>query len=143
MKKFGVSRRVLLFIAGGLWIIAGINILRIGVITWLDTSQYWLFKVAETIVVFLLFFFLVFRRLFQKYTLRISQKKEKSCPFSFFDIKGWIMMTFMITLGILVRKFHWLPDSFISVFYIGLSIALALTGCLFISRGLKNRNFPK
>ena len=42
------------------------------------------------------------------------------------------MMVFMIALGITIRSLHLLPDSFISVFYTGLSIALILTGILFI-----------
>lgn len=41
-------------------------------------------------------------------------------------------MIFMISLSITIRSFHLLPDSFISVFYTGLSIALILTGILFI-----------
>ena len=94
--EFRVNRRLLL-IAGCVWIIAGINILRIGIITWLNYAHYWLFKVGEAIVVFLLFFQFVFRRLFVKHSERISQKGEKNCPFSFFDVKGWIVMIFMIT----------------------------------------------
>ena len=97
---FRVNRRTLLLIAGCVWIIAGINILRIGIVTWLNDAHYWLFKVGEAIVVFLLFFQFVFRRLFIKHSERISQKGEKNCPFSFFDVKGWIVMIFMITFGI-------------------------------------------
>ena len=41
-------------------------------------------------------------------------------------------MIFMISLGITIRSFHLLSESFISVFYTGLSIALILTGILFI-----------
>ena len=63
----------------------------------------------------------------------IERKKEqKNCPFSFFDVKSWIVMIFMICMGITIRSFHLLPESFISVFYTGLSIALILTGVLFI-----------
>ena len=80
--EFRVNRRTLLLIAGCVWIIAGINILRIGIITWLNDAHYWLFKVGEAIVVFLLFFQFVFRRLFVKHSERISQKGEKNCPFS-------------------------------------------------------------
>ena len=82
-----------------------------------------MFKIGEATVVFLLFFVLVFRRLYYKHTQRIEQKKEhRNCPFSFFDVKSWIKMIFMISL----------PETFISVFYTGLSIALILTGVLFI-----------
>lgn len=131
--KYGVSRQSLLVIAGFVWIIAGVNILRIGIVTWMNSSQDWMFKIGEATVVFLLFFVLVFKRLYYKHTRRIEQKKEEqNCPFSFFDVKSWILMVFMISLGITIRSLHLLPDSFISVFYTGLSIALLLTGLLFI-----------
>ena len=125
--KYGVNRQILLITAGTVWIIAGANILRIGIVTWLNTSQDWMFKIGEATVVFLLFFVLIFRRLYYK-----QKKEHRNCPFSFFDVKSWIIMIFMISLGIIIRSFHLLPDSFISVFYTGLSIALILTGILFI-----------
>lgn len=136
---FKVGKRVLLLTAGCVWILAGVNILRIGIITWLSDAHYWLFKVGEAIVIFLLFFNFVFRKLFYKHTERIAQKGEKSCPFSFFDIKGWIVMVGMIVFGVTVRHFHLLPTSFISVFYTGLSSALIITGILFIIQGVKIR----
>lgn len=129
---FKVNKKTLLLIAGAVWLIAGINILRIGITTWVNTDQYWLFKIGEATIVFLLFFILVFKRLFDKHTKRIENKKEKSCPFSFFDKKGWIIMSFMITLGVTIRKYQLLPNSFISVFYTGLSLALIITGILFL-----------
>ena len=54
--KYGVNRKVLLITAGIVWMAAGANILRIGIVTWLTDSQYWLFKIGEATVVFLLFF---------------------------------------------------------------------------------------
>lgn len=131
--KYGVSRQSLLVIAGFVWMIAGANILRIGIVTWMNSSQNWMFKIGEATIVFLLFFVLIFKRLYYKHTQRIELKKEEhNCPFSFFDVKSWILMVFMISLGITIRSLHLLPDSFISVFYTGLSIALLLTGLLFI-----------
>lgn len=131
--KYGVNRQILLIIAGTVWIIAGGNILRIGIVTWMNNSHDWMFKIGEATIVFLLFFVLIFKRLYYKHTRRIEQKKEtRNYPFSFFDVKSWIIMIFMISLGITIRSFHLLPESFISVFYTGLSIALILTGILFI-----------
>ena len=58
--KFGVNKKILLYTAGCVWIFAGINILRIGIVTWLNDTHYWLFKIGEATIVFLLFFILVF-----------------------------------------------------------------------------------
>lgn len=121
--RYGVNRQFLMFMAGVVWILAGVNILCIGIMTWINISSFQLFRVCEAIVVFLLFFNFVFKKLFYKHTRRIEQKKDKSCPFAFFDVKGWIIMAVMITVGILVRKFQLLPNTFISVFYVGLSSA--------------------
>ena len=138
--KYGVTKKTLLITAGAIWLIAGVNILRIGVGCWINDSQYWLFKFCEATLVFLLFFGIIFHKLYRKHTRRISQKKSKNCPFSFFDVKGWIVMVFMITIGILARTQHLLPESFIAVFYTGLSVALIATGIRFISFWWKNRN---
>lgn len=133
--KLGVSRYTLLFIAGTIWILAGMNILRIGIVTWMNDTQWWLCKVAEATLVFLIFFLLIFRKLLNKHTRRIMRKKEKSCPFSFFDLKSWMVMIGMMAFGIMARHFGWLPASFISFFYTGLSCALIITGLLFLGRG--------
>ena len=52
--KFGVNKKVLLYTAGCVWIFAGINILRIGIVTWLNDTHYWLFKIGEATIVFFL-----------------------------------------------------------------------------------------
>lgn len=141
--KFWVSKRFLLLTAGIVWVIAGANILRIGIVTWTATPQTWQFRLSEAIGIFLLFFVLVFRRLYYRHTDRIENKKsDKNCPFGFFDAKGWIIMAFMITGGILIRAFKLLPESFISVFYTGLGLALVYTGILFLRYGWK-RNKPQ
>ncbi len=131
--KYGVNKEVLLITAGTVWIIAGANILRIGILTWMNNAEGWPYKIAEATIVFLVFFFFIFKRLYTKHTQRIEEKKEQNnCPFAFFDTKSWIIMLFMIGLGVTIRSFRLLPESFISVFYTGLSSALILTGILFI-----------
>lgn len=138
--KYGVSRNFLLLTAGTVWLIAGINILRIGLVCWMaDTSHAWFLKMGEASIVFLFFFGLIFQKVYHKHRLRISRKQEKNCPFSFFDRQGWLLMFFMITLGVTVRRLHLLPESFISVFYTGLSVALMATGVRFLRYGWRNK----
>ena len=54
-RMFRVNKRILLFIAGCVWIIAGVNILRIGILTWMHDAHYSVLKVGEAVIVFLLF----------------------------------------------------------------------------------------
>ncbi len=130
--KYGVNKEILLITAGTVWIIAGANILRIGIVTWLNNSEGWMFKIGEaTIVSSAVLRINLQKTLLQAYSKDRTEKEQKNC-FSFFDVKSWIVMIFMICMGITIRSFHLLPESFISVFYTGLSIALILTGVLFI-----------
>lgn len=135
--KHGVSGKSLLMTAGIVWLIAGGNIFRIGMTCWMNSEQFWLLKLGETSLVFLLFFGIIFHRLYRKHTQRIALKSGNSCPFSFFDAKGWIMMAVMITFGIVARKLQLFPLEFIAVFYTGLSLALMGTGIRFIGKWMK------
>ena len=65
--KYGVTKNTLLITAGIVWLLAGINILRIGISCWINDSHYWFFKVCEATIVFLLFFGLIFHKLYKKH----------------------------------------------------------------------------
>ena len=142
MNKYGVNKNTLLLLAVSIWIFSGINVFRIGIITWYKNADFDFQNIGIAFFVFLLFYYFIFRQQFQKLAKRINNKSsDKSCPFSFFDLKGWLTMAFMILLGISIRKWELLPTQFISVFYTGLSLALILTGLLFIRhRWTKNNS---
>ena len=111
--KYGVSSNTLLLTAGIVWLVAGINILRIGISCWITDAHYWLLKVCEASLIFLLFFCMIFHKLYRKHAQRITAgNPNKRCPFSFFDVKGWLVMAFMIALGITIRTARLLPESF-------------------------------
>ena len=61
--------------------------------------------------------------------------EEDRVPFwKFFDTKGYLIMAFMMTMGIGLRSSGIAPTWFIAFFYAGLGIALALSGCCFLVR---------
>lgn len=138
--KFGVNKKVLLYTAGCVWIFGRYQYLTHRYHHMVKRYPLLVIQDRGATIVFLLFFNLVFKRLFYKHSERISRKNGKHCPFSFFDVKGWIIMIFMIAFGITIRTFHLLPNSFISVFYTGLSTALIITGFLFLRQGKTVRN---
>lgn len=136
--KYGVSPNTLLITAGTIWSLAGVNILRIGLTCWIDDGHYWLFKVCEASLVFLLFFGIISIG-YTRNILSVSHRRKGStAPFPF-RRKGWIVMIGMIAMGIVIRTCHLLPDSFIAVFYTGLSLALLGTGLRFIWYWWRNR----
>ena len=130
--KLRVRRRTLIVTAGAVWIIAGGNILKIGIVTGLEDPSCWTQEAIGAVLVFGVFFFLIFRRLFVRHASRIALKDDDNHPLAFFDARGWAVMGFMMGMGITIRALHLLPDWFIAFFYTGLSVALMATGGLFL-----------
>lgn len=125
-----VKNRVLLLIAGIVWLIAGVNIARIGLLAY--TGNLSLLRVACSALIYSAFWFMVFKKLVVKHTVRIHQYvTEKQYFWNFFDLKSFFIMAFMMTLGIAIRSLHLMPDVFIAVFYTGLGLALMWAGVKF------------
>ena len=125
-----VKKYNLLLIASFVWIIAGFNILHIGIVTY--TNYLNIINLFLSLLVFLFFFFFFFSKLLFKHTNRIKNFEEDFQLFiKFFDKKSFIIMVCMIIFGILIRTLHLVPDVFIAVFYSGLGSALFLAGILF------------
>ncbi|MGL5317542.1 MAG: hypothetical protein ACRC9Q_02410 [Bacteroidales bacterium] len=123
-----VSRNILYLFAGILWLVAGVNVIRIGIGVMDDHPSHLFIFLALILLIFLLFSKIVFARVFRQNIKRIDLLEENEIHFwKFMDRKGYIIMLFMISLGIIVRHFHLLSDFFISFFYIGLGAALSLT----------------
>ncbi len=133
-----IKKQNLLLLAAIVWMIAGFNILRIGIETY--AAYKGIINFALSLLVFLLFWFMVFYKLTVKHTDRIrNYQEERQFFLNFFDLKSFLIMAFMITFGITIRTFHLLPDRFIAVFYTGLGAALFLAGITFG----QNYIFPK
>mgnify|MGYP003371790975 FL=1 len=126
-----IKNKYLLLIAAIVWLIAGFNVLKIGVETYINYVT--VINLLLSLVVFLAFWIMVFSKLVKKHTLRISSyESEKQWFYLFFDLKSFIIMAIMMTMGIVIRYYALLPDVFIAVFYTGLGSALALAGILFM-----------
>ena len=126
-----IKNKYLLLIATIVWLIAGFNVLKIGVETYINYVT--VINLLLSLAVFLVFWIMVFSKLVKKHTLRISSyESEKQWFYLFFDLKSFIIMAIMMTMGIVIRYYALLPDVFIAVFYTGLGSALALAGILFM-----------
>ncbi len=131
-----VKRRTLLLIAGFVWAIAGFNILKIGVESYAGYVH--VTNLILSLLVFLIFWFMIFGKLVVKHTTRIqSYEEEKKFFWNFFDIPSFLIMAFMMTFGITIRSFNLLPDIAIAVFYSGLGLALFGAGLKFIRNYFK------
>lgn len=133
-----VKTTTLLAIAGVFWLIAGINVAIVGVQAYRVAAvgaAPWVMAllIVGTIAVFAVFFFRIFKPYSAKHARRVDEMaEERVSAFRFMDRKGYIMIAFMIALGAGLRLSGFVPDWFIAFFYVGLGVALALTGALFL-----------
>lgn len=128
-----VKRKHLIWAAGCMWIIAGVNVFHIGMQVW-QVKQRPLLHFAGVFATFLFFAF-IFKRAYEKNINRISKMDNPPHPFAFFDLKGWGIIVVMMTLGFSVRHFALMPVSFIAPFYQGLGACLTIYGCRFLWKG--------
>lgn len=125
-----VKKRTLLLLAALIWGVAGFNILRIGMVSYVGYTG--VFNFILSAVVFLLFQTFVFGPLVRRHTIRIlGYPEEKQFFLKFFDCKSFLIMAFMMTFGIGLRASGLAPIRFIAVFYTGLGAALFVAGLLF------------
>ena len=129
-KRFCVKNRTLLLIAGIVWLAAGFNVARLGVLSYLEIERRW-YLYLLSVVVFLLFGTMFFK-MSRKHTTRILGYEDDHPFWHFFDIKAYVMMACMMGGGIGFRAMGIFPDLFVSFFYSGLGCALALAGVLFL-----------
>lgn len=126
-----VKKRTLLAVAGCVWLIAGINVARLGILSYGMLPQIEVFHILLSVAVFCAFG-LMFFKMSIKHTKRIKGYQEEFRPvWHFFDLKSYIIMAVMMGGGIWLRYSGLVPDVFIAVFYTGLGCALALAGVLF------------
>ena len=125
-----IKKENLLLIAGIVWGSAGVNILRIGIAALVQSFG------KQKLPIFILMLFLsagilagflaMFRMVVKRNTGRILSYPSQKSVFAFLDAKGYLLMFFMMGLGIVLRSFDLLPNSFFAVFYTGLGTALPL-----------------
>ncbi|MDY2986782.1 MAG: hypothetical protein SOR77_04010 [Peptoniphilus sp.] len=131
-----VSKKSLVLFAAIVWSIAGLNVLKIGVSVY---SKYLVaVNFALSTIVFLIFWNMIFKKMVDKNIIRIkSLPHEKYNFWKFFDLKSFLIMAFMMSMGISLRLYNLVPDVFIAVFYSGLGTALALAGVKYFYKFLK------
>ncbi|MGM9591397.1 MAG: hypothetical protein ACI3VK_01600 [Oscillospiraceae bacterium] len=126
-----MKKRTLLAVAGCVWLIAGFNVARLGILSYGIIPQIRILHILLSVVVFCAFGFMFFKMSI-KHTRRIKGYEEVFRPvWHFFDLRSYIIMAVMMGGGIWLRSSGLVPDVFIAVFYTGLGCALALAGILF------------
>lgn len=142
--KPAVPKRILFFAAALVWGFASYRILEIGLSDVVkNTESYWL-NFAIALIGYYFFFRYVFYKMYLKHTKRIIHAQpEWLCVFSFFDIKGFAIMAFMITGGIALRKANIIPPLYLGTFYITLGLSLFSAAFSFMYAGINYRSMKE
>ena len=142
MKNFSwlkpaVPKRILLFIAAMVWTFAGTMLMFKGYKMLDITSRLLWVKLIIVLAAGIVFYLKVFSKLSMKHTNRILNMKETyPCMFSFFNFRSYLIMLFMIALGITLRTTGWIPFGTLSFLYLMMSVPLFLSSIRFYYTGI-------
>ena len=136
--KPGVPNPVLIALGAALWGFAAYRILKMGFIFIEKHALYHWLNYLIGLAGFIPFFMLVFRKVSLRYINRIKNlPQNRPCMFAFFDVRGYIMMSFMITIGILVSHWKVIPELYKGTFFISLGLSLLASSIFYIIEGVQ------
>lgn len=131
-----MKRKHLLLIAALIWGIPGVIITLKGVAAYLEiniSDMWWLLLITAAVCIG---FYFMFSRIVRRYTERISALQGKLNPLMTFPLRGWILLIFMMGLGITLKYFPGIPTEFTASFYCGLGPMLILSAIKYIKSSL-------
>lgn len=140
--KPGVHKKVLVFLSGLMWISVGFMLCSLAW-KWLAAYQnrLWFLFPAAGVMAAMLIHHLGFLKLANKNIARIDAMKGRPCLFSFLSWKSYFLVALMITMGITLRHSP-LPKQWLSIVYIGIGLALALSSIRYFRQGLRMGSYP-
>ena len=141
-----VNKEHLLLMQVLFWLVPGIVITRKGILAMMIVSEvhpervWWLTLIAIVVVVS---FSLMFNGFIIRYTNRILNfPTRRKSLLAFLDLHGYILITFMMCLGICLKYIPCLPQEFFAGFYPGLGVALSIAGIRYFVSWCKAKNIP-
>lgn len=136
--KPGAPKILIVILGAAVWFFAAYRILKIASENiHAGTGDEWLaYLIGFT--GFIPFFLLVFRKVSKRYFYRIiNHKQAKPCLFAFFDLRGYIMMSFMIALGIAFHHLKLIPSQYKGIFLVSLGLSLFASSVYYLVEGYK------
>ena len=135
--KPAVTKNVLLFLAGIVWVCVGIMLLYFAV-SWLSMASginIYVFAVTGVIIALLAHHF-GFLKIADKNLERTLPLEEKKCLFSFIPWKSYLIVAVMIAIGALLRHSA-IPKQYLAILYTGIGLALILSSVRYMRFFLK------
>ena len=131
----------LLAVNGLMWTAIGTKITVTGVSSYLKMGAmpalWWMIPLS---VLVFAGFYAMFTGVVRKYTARILAMPEPKQPvYKTFSLNGYLIIAFMIGLGITLKHIPGIPTSFFAWFYCGLGPGLLSAGIRFLLRWRRTR----
>lgn len=129
-----MNRKHLYVVAAVIWGIPGIMITLKGIKAYAiqpSENLWWLLLLTAFV---LASFFLMFRRIVDRYSERIASLPERAKIWQTFPLRGWILLIFMMSLGIALKHIPGIPSAFTASFYTGLGPMLLFSAGRFMSK---------
>ncbi len=133
-------------LAGVIWIYVGQMLISYA-IRWFRetvTSFLWVFIMVSVICAFSIYKF-GFSKLAYKNIRRLEQKRKKICIFAFMTWQSYLIMVFMIGLGITLRSLIG-PNPYLGILYNGIGGGILLAGFIYfrpIFQLIRSKNLKK
>ena len=128
----------LLAINGLMWTAIGTKISITGISHYLTTPTEKLWWMIPLSVLVFAGFYIMFTGIVRKYFERIHALPGPKEPiYKTFSLKEYLIIAFMITLGITLKYISGIPESFFAWFYMGLGPGLLSAGIRFLIRWWK------
>jgi len=125
-----VNKKYLLLPAGFMWMGVGIMLCSMA-FRWLLTSPHpYPFALAGVVAGLIIYRF-GFVRLAKKNIERISALEGRHCLFSFITFRSYILVIFMIAMGIALRHSH-IHKDWLSLVYNGIGLGLGISSISYI-----------
>ena len=128
-----MKRKHLYAVAAVIWGIPGITITLKGISAYgkqPSENLWWLLMITAGVISG---FFLMFRRIVDRYCIRISSLPDNVRILQTFPARGWILIVFMMGLGIALKHIPGIPSAFTASFYSGLGPMLLLASFRFVA----------
>jgi quinol-cytochrome oxidoreductase complex cytochrome b subunit len=142
LEKFkpSVNKRTLLLVAGCMWTIAGGILISRALLELYSIHHYLISELLIGAVFGIIFYMVLFARISKKHITRITLITiDNPCFFSFFNFRSYIMMTIMITTGIVLRKLDVINHEILYTFYLTMGVPLLVSAFRFFSSWKKDR----
>ncbi|MBR2298417.1 MAG: hypothetical protein IKA45_06055 [Bacteroidales bacterium] len=128
-----MKKRDLYIVAGVIWGVPGVIISLKGINAYrIQPSEdiWWLLLITAGV---LSGFFLMFRRIVNRYCQRIASLPDRVKIWQTFPARGWFLIVFMMGLGIALKHIPDIPSAFTASFYSGLGPMLLLSSLRFLA----------